>query len=526
MMAIARVTTHQSADHWLVVTTACLGAFVVAANSTAVITAVPQIRADLDLGRLGEQWTVNIYFLLAAVLLTTSGRFADIFGKISVLGFGLAAFAIGSLVSMTAEGEPLLLLGRAFQGVGVAAIVSTSVALVHNAVPKEQRAFALGVWASVYNLGIALGPLIGGFFTDVISWRVIFGSEVVLLIVTAALCLRIRSHRLAPKVNNKGEHVDYLGTIFLITALAPFVYAMSAGHIIGWTSWWMVALVAVSLLGLAGLVVRERHRVNPLVHFEFLRRLPYLGAAAGYFFVGTSGVAMVYFFTLFGQSPGGLGMTAFAAGLALLPYVGTVALINIITPKVIGMYPLRWPIVLGMVVTACGFWLLSFTTEQTTYHDLWWKLLIVGMGLGVAYPLLPLAGLRALPEENTGEGSGIINTAYFFGISVGLAAGSSLFAALRRNEIETAIHSLSHHAAHVHDLARDLAHGSPSAVKAALAKFDPGDAAKIEHTLRMTDASAFACVMLFFMVLSLIGAATSFWLIGPQAHRVAVAPAK
>jgi len=524
-MAIARVTTHQSADHWLVLATASLASFVVTMNSTAVITALPQIKTDLDLSHLTEQWVINIYILVAAVLVAVMGRLSDLFGKMNVFILGLVTFGAGSLAIIAAQDVVTLMFGRICQGIGAAALVTASAALVSIATPKPQLAFALGIWSGLFAFGLGIGPLVGGILTDTFNWRAVFVVDVILLLIAAALCLRIARHHLVSEVCRKCEHVDYLGGILLIVGLAPLVYGLSAGHKIGWTSGPMLVLLVASLGGLATFAFRERRAVEPLVHFHFFRRPRYLAATSGCFIDGPVAVGVLYFFNLFSQSLGGLELTAFLAGAAMIPYTGTSFVLSILLPRWLGKSSLRWPIVLGMLSMALGFWLLSFTTAQSTYHDLWWKLVFVGVGMGLTYPLLRLVGSRALPDEHCGQGSGVITMFYYVGVSVGIAVGASLLAELRRNEVDTVVRSLEHAPEHASSLVWKLAHGAPSVIKATLAKFRPDDVARIEHTLHTTDASAFASVMVLFMILALIGAGLCFWLIRPGPDEAAEAGA-
>jgi len=155
-------TSRSLFDCWLVLMVACLGAFLVGSNATGVMTALPAIKADLDLTTLAQQWIMNIYMLCAAVLVAIMGCFSDIFGKLNVFIFGLAAFGLGSAADMVANDIIFLLVGRIGQGIGAAALMSAAVALVNVTTEKSKRALALGIWASSVALGLGVGVLIAG----------------------------------------------------------------------------------------------------------------------------------------------------------------------------------------------------------------------------------------------------------------------------------------------------------------------------------------------------------------------------
>jgi len=509
-------TSRPFVDRWLVLIAACLGVFVVASNTTAVMTALPEIKAELHLSTLVQQWVVNIYLLCVAVLVAIMGRFSDIFGKLNVFVLGIGIFAAGSIVILIADDIILLMIGRVGQGVGAAGLMGASIALVDVTTEKSERALALGIWAGLVAFGLGAGPLIAGALIEAISWRAVFAVDVVFLAIAAVLCARIARLELVPRAKRSTKPVDYLGTGLLIVTLAPFVYGLSAAHEAGWTSVQTLGLFAIAIAGAVAFVIRERGAVEPLVYFRFFRHPWYLASALGIFVNGFGLLSVLYFFNLYAQSAGGLGFTAFAAGAAILPYAVTCFLLSITLPRVLGKTTMRWPITIGMLLIAAGLWLLSQTTAEMTYSDLWWRLIFVGAGMGLTYPLFPIIGLRALPDEHAGQGSGVINMCFYMGLSVALAAGGTVLGKIRQDAVAATITGLPDAPAGALQWARDLVHGSGSQVQQALAHFSGADGAQIEHTLRTVGASAFSDVMTLFMFVALIGAATSFWLIRPQ----------
>ncbi|MGI9404045.1 MAG: MFS transporter [Hyphomicrobium sp.] len=526
-MVDASQTSRSFLDRWLVLIAACLGAFLVASNTTAVMTALPEIKAELNLSTLAMQWVVNIYMLCTAVLVVIIGRFSDIFGKLNVFMLGLGTFAAGSISIMVTGDIILLMIGRLAQGIGAGALMSASIALVDVTTEKSKRAFALGIWAGLVAFGLGAGPLIGGALIAAIGWRAVFAVDLVVIAIAALLCVRIFMHKLVPHVERKAVPVDYLGTGLLIVGLAPFVYGLSNAHVAGWTSVETLGLFAIAIAGAVAFVIRERYAVEPLVYFRFFRYPRYLASTLGIFADGIALICVLYFFNLYAQSPGGLGFTAFMAGAAILPYSLTSFLFSVTVPHMAGKSTMRWPITIGMLLMAAGLWFLSQTTADMTYSDLWWRLIFVGAGMGLTYPLFPIVGLRALPDEHAGQGSGVLNMCFYMGLSVGLAAGGAVLGKIRHDAIAKTLTGLSDAPANALQWVHDLAHGSASQVKQALAHFSTADAAKIEHTLNTVGASAFSGAMTLFMFIALIGAATSFWLIRPQPDEtVALHPGK
>lgn len=269
-------TSRPFVDRWLVLIAACLGVFVVASNTTAVMTALPEIKAELHLSTLVQQWVVNIYLLCSAVLVAIMGRFSDIFGKLNVFVLGIGIFAAGSIVILIADDIILLMIGRVGQGVGAAGLMGASIALVDVTTEKSERALALGIWAGLVAFGLGAGPLIAGALIEAISWRAVFAIDVVFLAIAAVLCWRIARLELVPPAERSTKPVDYLGTGLLIVTLAPFVYGLSAAHEAGWTSVQTLGLFAIAIAGAVAFVIRERGAVEPLVYFRFFRHPWYL----------------------------------------------------------------------------------------------------------------------------------------------------------------------------------------------------------------------------------------------------------
>lgn len=509
-------TSRSFFDRWLVLIVACLGAFLVGSNATGVMTALPAIKADLDLTTLAQEWVMNIYMICASVLVAIMGRFSDIFGKLNVFIFGLAIFGLGSATDMAANDIALMLGGRVCQGVGAACLMSASVALVNVTTEKSKRAMALGIWASSVALGTGAGVLIAGVLIAAIGWRAVFAVDVALIAVSAVLCARIIAHKLVPHVERKSIPIDYIGTSLLVVVLAPFVYGLSNAHIAGWTSTQTLSLFAIAAAATVAFIMREDYAAEPLVYFRFFRFLGYLASALTIFAAGTALIGAMYFFNLFAQSAGGLGLTAFMAAAALLPYSVTSVVLSALLPQRLAKGTMKWPITFGMLSICAGYWFLSQTTVDTTYSDLWWPLALVGVGMGLAYPLCPIIGLRALPDEHAGQGSGVINLCFYLGLTIAISAGGTVMGKIRGDAVSETVSSLSDAPANAQQWVIDLAHGSASQVKHALALFNPVDAAKIEHTLSVVEPKAFSGAMMLLMIIALIAAATSFLLLRLQ----------
>ncbi len=316
-MAQTTVNAARSSESWLVVAAACISTFVVAYNSTAILTALPAIKSSLDMDAEGLQWVMNAYMLASAVLVAVMGRFADIFGKMQVFLIGLGIFAVGSIGIIFADNAAMMLIGRTCQGVGAAAIFSTSVALIAVASPEEKRAQALGLWAGMVAFGFGVGPLIGGIFTDFVSWRGIFVVDILILAITVLLYLRIEKLGLVEREIDPSTRIDYWGAALLVMTLGSFVYGLTNGHQAGWTSLETLGLFAIAIIGATAFAFNERRSVEPLINFSFFRSPRYSAAAIGMFLTGFVLIGVLYYYNIFVQSPGAQDYSAVEAGLSL-----------------------------------------------------------------------------------------------------------------------------------------------------------------------------------------------------------------
>jgi len=512
-MADTTTSATHGSRYWPAVLAACIGVIVVAYNTTAVMTALPAIKFSFDMDKQTLQWVVNIYMLAAAVAIATMGRFADIFGAMRIFGVGLGAFAVGSLAIILAGDAAMILIGRAFQGLGAAGVISTSVALVTLATPEDRRAQALGLWSAAVAFGFAIGPLIGGLMTDAISWRGIFVLDIPLLAVAVLLCVWVTRLGLAPRAIETKTRIDYLGIALLAVALGTLVYGLSSGDAAGWTSAQTLSLFVIAALAGIAFVFRESRAPDPLVYFSLFRHRSYAAGTFGMFLTGAMLMGVLYFFNLFIQAPGTLDFTVFQAGLALLPFTLAMFAVSMTVPRLLAQGGFRWAVTIGMLVLAAGFWLLHDTGNQTPYGDLWWKLLIAGIGMGLVFSLLPRVGLLELSDESAGQGSGIINTFLFVGLSMGIAAGSIVAVQIRHAYIGPIIEKLMPGTSDLRATEITLLHGSKGEVDQILAQFSPEKAEEIRVAIVQVLDDAFAGVTELMTVLGLVGSILCFFLL-------------
>jgi len=389
---------------WWVLTGACFGLFILMLDSTIVNLALPDMQHDLGASAAELQWVVNAYLLVMAAATVTMGRLGDLLGRKRVFQTGMLVFIAGSIVAATAPNPFVLVLGRLVQGLGGSALVALSLAIVARAFSDDERGRALGIWASVSAIALAIGPLLGGVLVDDLSWRWIFWINLPVgaagLAITALAAEESRDETAEPRV-------DVAGVVTLGLGLGLVVLALVQGEDWGWRS----AATIGSLLGgiglLAAFCVVEHHVRQPIVDFTLFRNGPYLGAsAAGFALVGAFWVVMFYE-PQYLQNV--LGHSALEAGLLVLPITVPMILLSPLTGGLARVVGLRLLMSLGMAAGTVGVAVLTLVDETPSYGVLVVGYLLFGTSLGIVYATMSTAAMDSMPAEKAGIAAGVLS---------------------------------------------------------------------------------------------------------------------
>ncbi|KIC39902.1 hypothetical protein RA27_16515 [Ruegeria sp. ANG-R] len=487
----------------LMMTALCM--VVVGFNSTAVATILPNLKLEFDLSPSSLQWVMAIYTVVSATLVSIVSRLGDITGKMGVFFAGMIVFAFGSALVLFSQDAAMLLMGRGAQGAGAAALFGTSLSLLTAATPEEQRASVTGAWGAVVGLAIGAGPILGGAFAHYLNWRGVFATDLALLIVAFVIGLRVSKRRYVPDTRLAGAKFDFAGAVALILLLGPLSFALSNGESRGWASGSTLIPLCVSAIAMIALIITSRRSADPLIELRYFRHPRYFMAAAGMFITGFALFSFFVYFNVFVQSPDAFGLSAVGAGVAILPLSLSMFVVSVVTPRFLAPYSFRWPVILGMGFMACGFLLLTTTTNTTGMAGIWWKLVIIGIGLGIGFSLLPRLGLRLLPEEHVGQGSGVVNAFLYFGATLGAVGGGLAEAVTIRRGLSEVIDALPVGSAQRVDLAHALTHGTSSQVQQLIAALDPETGATLASALRDLQDNAFDSAMLVAAMAAFVG---------------------
>jgi EmrB/QacA subfamily drug resistance transporter len=406
-----------------VLATVCLALGVIAVNTTAINTALPALGEDLDASASSLTWAVNAYLLAVAALVTVGGQLGDVFGKQRAFTAGVLVFAAGSICVAAAPDIWVVVLGRTLQGTGSALLMPGTIAIISEAFAPRERGTAIGIWGAIGGISFAVGPLYGGFFTDVLDWRLMFWAD--LLFLGVALLLSWTMLRgLAP---GRGGRVDIPGAVLLSTGLFLAVLAVEQAPDWGWTSPTFLVLFAVGVVLLGVFVPVELRRSDPIVHLRLLRIRGFLGGNLATFGNAVGLIGLLYFFNLYVQSPQTFDYSPLRASVVLLPYGITMFFFSIIGGRLADRIGYRWPVAVSLLVAAAGFAVFSRFDATTGEGDLWLPMVLAGIGVGVTFSTTSAAGMVAVPDDMAGEAAGVINMFRYAGAVFVVTVGSVLY---------------------------------------------------------------------------------------------------
>jgi EmrB/QacA subfamily drug resistance transporter len=433
----ARLRLNDDNRRWWTLGAMCFALFMVMLDNTVVNVALPSIQRDFDASLSSLEWTINAYTLVFAVLLVTGGRMGDIFGRRRVFLGGVVVFALSSATIGFAPSEGWLVASRALQGAGAAFMMPGTLSIISDAFPPAERGKAIGMWAGVSAIALALGPVVGGWLTEDISWRAIFFLN--LPVAVAAITVTLFAAR-ESRDDTVTRQVDLPGIGALTVGLTALVLSLVEGNAWGWGSFTIIGLLVLSVVALTGFVAIERHSAAPVVDFDFFRSRSFLGATIVAFAVSFAMFAMFFFIALYMQNI--LGFSPLEAGVRFLPST----LVIIVAAPLAGRLTDRWGprplIVTGLLLCAVAMLWQSRLSTDTGYGFLLPAFVLMGAGMGLTMSPMSTAAMNAVHHTKAGVASGTLSMSRMVGGTFGVAVLGALVAGVGRSELEKSLPAL------------------------------------------------------------------------------------
>jgi EmrB/QacA subfamily drug resistance transporter len=407
---------------WWILAGASTGLFMLMLDSTAIALALPSIRLDLGASISGIQWAQNIYLLALAAMVTTLGRIGDVVGRRLVFAAGLIVFSLGSITCAVADSIAVLVVGRAIQGVGAAAMLALSLAIATLAFSAEQRGRAIGIWAAVSSTALAVGPLVGGVVVEIASWRWLFVLNIPLAAISLAVIAAAMSES---RDETAARRIDLAGVLTLSAGLTLLVLALVQAKTWGWTSLDTLAVLGAGVALLALFGAFEQRAAEPILDLGLFRSAPYLGASAAAFaLVGSYWTVM---FLLPQYLDLALRFSTARAGVLMLPVTVPMAVISPIVARLVARVSARLVMTAGMASATVGMLFLTRLDGSSNYYDLAPGLILFGLALGFVYAPMSAAAMAALPPEKAGVASGALAMIRCVAGAVLLAGAGAVF---------------------------------------------------------------------------------------------------
>ncbi|HLN17410.1 MAG TPA: MFS transporter [Acidimicrobiales bacterium] len=494
--------------------TLCLVLFLTFLDNTIVSAALADIQSSLHAGVTGLQWVINGYALAFASLMLAGGMLGDIYGRKKVTLAGVAIFCAGSVIAAVAPNIDVLTAGRVVMGVGAAASEPGTLSIIRHVYPdRGTRADALGLWAAVSGLALALGPVIGGTLDGIWDWRAIFWFNLVFGVVAFAMA----GFFVPESADPEGRRVDLPGVVLAAAAIASLSFAVIQGEESGYRTWWIDLLFGLAVVCFVLFLIVERRSKSPMLDLKFFRRPAFAGsnfvAFATYF-----GTFSIFFFTaLYVEVVG--NTTPFQLAVDFVPMAVGMVVASALTGPWVARIGARIPMTLGCLLAGGGILAThSVLQPNSGFSTLGWVLPIAGVGFGMALVPVTTSALTVVPPNRSGMAASTTNTSRELGAVFGVAVLGSivnsqltgnLVARLRALHLPTSIQQLAlsavTHGGLTSSAASQAAHSSNSTVSKI--------ATEVEQAAWAAFGSGLRLALLLSGLLILAGAVVAFFTI-------------
>jgi EmrB/QacA subfamily drug resistance transporter len=421
---VRRIAIPDESRKWWTLGAVSFGLFMVMLDNTVVNVALPTIGRKLEVGISELEWVVNAYTLTFAVLMLVGGKLADLFGRRRFYIAGLSLFTLSSLACGLAPSASFLIGARAVQGIGAALLSPATLSIITATFPREERGTAIGIWAGVASVGVAIGPLAGGLLTEHASWSWVFFVNVPIGVLAVAVAPFLVRESLDDSLERR---LDLPAVAVSGAALFALTYALIEANSRGWGSPLIVGLLCASAAGIAGFVALERRTRVPMLDLSLFRSAVFSGGNLVVLLIGFALFGIVVYLSLYMQTI--LGYSPVRTGTIQLPYTGLIVVVAPLAGKLTDRLGPRLPVSVGALLMSVSLYLFSRLGVDSGFLDILPGLLVGGIGVGLAMGPSSTAVLSAVPVRQAGIGSGVLQTFRQTGGVLGVAVLGAILTA-------------------------------------------------------------------------------------------------
>lgn len=409
------------ARRWKILGALCVSLLTIMLANGSLALALPGMSADLGLSSLEQTWVLDLYSLIFAALLFTSGAVGDRYGRKIVMQVGLAIFILVNVYAgLVADTGGALIAMRGLMGIGAAMVMPTTLSLINNVFPRRERARAIAIWTGIAGGGAGLGSVFSGVLLEQFDWRSVFVVSAVLSLVAFAA-----NQLLAPESKDeKQTPIDWWGGLFSSVGILALVYAIIEGPSKGWSDEWVLGSLGVAVVGLGLFVLWQLRVKHPMLDLSLFKNpvfsISTVACTIAFFALMGSMFALAQLFQLI------LGYGELKSALLTLPMMVPMMLLAPLVPKLVRAWGPRWTMTAGLTVMSAGFLISAQWDANVGYWAVLLPMIVITLGMALMMPPATDLLMSSVPRNRSGMGSAMNDTSRELGGTVGIAVLGSL----------------------------------------------------------------------------------------------------
>jgi EmrB/QacA subfamily drug resistance transporter len=430
-------TTRSYRLRWWVLGVLCLSLLVIIVDNSILNVALPHLQTDLHATFSQLQWMVDSYTLVFACLLLTAGSLGDRFGRKGALQLGMVVFGTGSLLSAFATSPSQLIATRALMGIGGAFIMPSTLSLITNVFPPEERGRAISYWAAIAGVGVALGPISGGLLLEHFYW----GSIFLVNLPIVAVALTAGAYLLPKSRDPSHPRLDLVGASLSIVGLLTLVYGIIEGPTEGWTSSRILGAFAISVVVLGAFARWELKSSHPMLNLQVFENPRFSAASLGIMLIFFAMFGSTFLLTQYLQSI--MGFSALRAGAALLPWAAIMLVVAPLSARLSERIGTKLVVGTGLSFATLSLLLISTlpATNISYTRDVLPRLVLMAIGMGLVMAPATESIMGSLPRAKAGVGSAMNDTTRQVGGALGVAVVGSVMLSVYGGRVANALKS-------------------------------------------------------------------------------------
>jgi EmrB/QacA subfamily drug resistance transporter len=410
---------------WITLGVLCLSLLIIVMDNTILNVAIPSLMVDLGATNSQIQWIIDSYVLVFAGLLLTTGSLSDRFGRKGALQLGIVLFGIGSVAAAMSSTATQLIFTRAFMGIGGALIMPATLSILTNVFrDPTERGRAIAIWAGFSGLGVAIGPMTGGFLLEHFSWHSVFWINVPIGLLALALGVRY----VPTSRDSQQRRLDPLGALLSIVGLASLLFGIIEGPAKGWTHSTVVGAFVVAALAMACFIAWEMATDHPMLDVSVFKNPRFTAASLTITLVFFALFGSLFLMTQYWQLVH--GYSPFEAGIRLLPHAATMMIVAPLSARIVERIGTKRVVLAGLSLIATGLLLLSTIEPATPYVVVISYFVVMASGMGMTMAPATESVMGALPRDKAGVGSAINDTTRQVGGALGVAIIGSIVSSI------------------------------------------------------------------------------------------------